>query len=122
MSVAADTSVVDLGCSELPETFPELLPGPPSLAMCLTEPPRGLADIASLVLAAPWLLRSPRGDGHPILVLPGLLASDTSTMAMRAYLRFLGCRVHGWNLGINTGPTPQVVVGLPGVLAGLADR
>ncbi|WP_258956938.1 esterase/lipase family protein [Rhodococcus globerulus] len=122
MSVAADTSVVDLGCSELPETFPELLPGPPSLAMCLTEPPRGLADIASLVLAAPWLLRSPRGDGHPILVLPGLLASDTSTMAMRAYLRLLGYRVHGWNLGINTGPTPQVVDGLPGVLAGLADR
>ncbi|MDI9917181.1 hypothetical protein [Rhodococcus sp. IEGM 1379] len=40
--------------------------------MCLTEPPRGLADIASLLLAAPWLLRSPRGtewaQGQPLPV------------------------------------------------------
>lgn len=124
MSVAAETSG-ELDWAEEPTRCSEVdpfLPGPPSLAMCLTEPPRGLADIASLLLAAPWLLRSPRGDGHPVLVLPGLLASDASTIVMRAYLRFLGYRVHGWNLGINTGPTSAVVDGLPLVLTELADR
>ncbi len=97
--------------------------GPPSLAMCLSEPTRGLVDIASLLLAAPWLLRSPRGgDGHPVLVLPGLLTSDVSTLALRTYLSFLGYRVHGWNLGLNTGPTATVVDGLPAALAEVADR
>ncbi|KDQ03372.1 hypothetical protein EN35_04305 [Rhodococcus qingshengii] len=83
---------------------------------------RGLVDIASLLLAAPWLLRSPRGDGHPVLVLPGLLTSDVSTLALRTYLSFLGYRVHGWNLGLNTGPTATVVDGLPAALAEVADR
>lgn len=122
MSVAAEVSAAEIDWVEALETAPALVPGPPSLAMCLSEPPRSLADIASLVLAAPWLLRSPRGDGHPVLVLPGLLASDAATLTLRSYLRFLGYRVHGWNLGINTGPTSAVVNGLPVVLAKLAER
>lgn len=122
MSVAAEDLAVELDWIEAPPSCPALIPGPPSLAMCLSEPPRSLADVASLVLTAPWLLRSPRGDGHPVLVLPGLLTSDAATLAMRAYLRFLGYNVHGWNLGINTGPTSAVVERLPVVLAELAYR
>ncbi len=130
MSVVAEVSAIDFAETEfdwaqrstlIREVGP-LVPGPPSLAMCLSEPTRGLVDIASLLLAAPWLLRSPRGDGHPVLVLPGLLTSDVSTLALRTYLSFLGYRVHGWNLGLNTGPTATVVDGLPAALAEVADR
>jgi len=37
----------------------------------------------------------PRGDGHSVLVLPGLLADDISTHALRTALRKLGYDVHG---------------------------
>ena len=50
----------------------------PAAALFLTEPARGLADLA-LALASPWLVAAPRGDGHGVLVLPGFMATDTST-------------------------------------------
>ena len=79
----------------------------------MTEPLRGLADLAALPLAAPWLAAAPRGDGHGVLVLPGLLASDTSTAVLRRFLGNLGYRVRGWDLGRNRGPTEAVLAGLP---------
>src|SRR2546430_10205296 len=42
------------------------------------------------------LAAAPRGDGHGVLVFPGLLAGDTSTMPLRAFLRWLGYDVRGW--------------------------
>ena len=59
--------------------------GGPSAGLFLTEPVRGLADLAALLVAAPWLATARRGDGHGVLVLPGLLASDTSTLPLRGY-------------------------------------
>ena len=68
----------------------------PAAGLLLTEPVRGLADLAAFWLAAPWLAAAPRGDGHGVLVWPGLLASDTSTVPLRQFLRWLGYDVHGW--------------------------
>jgi hypothetical protein len=65
----------------------------------VTEPIRGLADLTALLVAAPALAAAPRGDGHGVLVFPGLLAGDTSTMPLRAFLRWLGYDVRGWSLG-----------------------
>ena len=58
------------------------------------------------------LERLPKGDGHPVLVLPGFTAADGSTLQLRALLRRLGYRTYGWKLGNNLGPTPQIVRGL----------
>ncbi len=91
-------------------------PGP-SLGLLLTEPARGLAELATLPLATPWLAFAPRGDGHGVLVLPGLLASDTSTGVLRRFLRRLGYQVYGWSLGRNIGPTSEVLDELPALLA-----
>jgi pimeloyl-ACP methyl ester carboxylesterase len=44
-----------------------------------------------------------RGDGHPVLVLPGFLVSDFSTEMLRRYLSLLGYQAHGWALGFNLG-------------------
>ncbi len=90
-------------------------PGP-SAGLFLTEPVRGLVDLAALLVAAPWLATAPRGDGHGVLVLPGLLASDISTLPLRCYLGWLGYHVRGWDLGPNRGPTEEVLAGLPGAL------
>ena len=95
--------------------------GPP-LRLLLTEPARGLADLATLPLAAPWLWFAARGDGHGVLVLPGLLASDSSTAVLRRYLGLLGYQVRGWSLGRNLGPTDEVLDGLPVMLSALVSQ
>ena len=77
----------------------------PSTRLLLTEPIRGLADHAALLLATPVLAAAPRGDGHGVLVVPGLFASDSSTLPLRGFLRWLGYDVRGWDLGRNRGPT-----------------
>jgi len=94
----------------------------PALRLLLTEPARGLADLATLPLAAPWLSFAPHGDGHSVLVLPGLLATDTSTALLRGFLRRLGYDARGWNLGRNLGPTAEVLDDLPAQLSELASR
>ena len=94
----------------------------PAMGLYLSEPVRGLAGLAAMPIAAPWLAKAPHGDGHGVLVLPGLLASDASTAVLRRYLRRLGYLAAGWNLGRNHGPTGQVLAGLPRELSGLADR
>ena len=93
----------------------------PSAGLFLTEPIRGLADLAALPLAAPVLTAAPRGDGHGVVVLPGLLASDQSTAALRRFVRWLGYDAHGWDLGRNRGPTEAVLDGLPRALTAHAD-
>ena len=45
----------------------------------------------------------PRGDGHPVMVLPGFMASDQSTAVLRGYLKQLGYDSMGWELGQNSG-------------------
>jgi hypothetical protein len=94
----------------------------PSAGLLLSEPIRGLVGLAALPLAAPWLATAPRGDGHGVLVLPGLLATDTSTVPLRRFLRWLGYDVRGWDLGRNRGPTEAVLAGLPRVLLAHAGR
>src|SRR4051794_10563485 len=64
---------------------------------------RGLFELNTSLLLSPLLLRAPRGDGHPVLALPGFLASDLSMAPMRRYLKELGYDAHAWNLGRNLG-------------------
>jgi len=94
----------------------------PSAGLLLTEPARGLADAAALLLAAPVLAAAPRGDGHGVLIFPGLLAGDASTAPLRGFLRRLGYDVRGWDLGRNHGPTEAVLAGLPRALHDHAER
>ncbi len=97
-------------------------PARPSTALFLTEPARGLVDVAALLLAAPWLATAPRGDGHGVLALPGLLASDASMLPLRRYLGWLGYDVRGWDLGRNRGPTEKVLAGMPEAILAHAER
>jgi len=78
--------------------------GPRDRRLAYAEAPRALAEIASLVSAAPYLALAPRGDGHPVLVLPGLGGGDGSTLVIRRYLEAQGFATASWNLGRNLGP------------------
>ena len=78
---------------------------PPSALLALTELPRALAELGSLAAAAgPLLAAAPRGDGHPVLVLPGFMTSDASTGVLRRFLTRLGYDARTWDLGRNLGP------------------
>jgi len=64
----------------------------------------------------------PRGDGHPVLVVPGLLSSDSLIRHFRHLLTALGYEVEGWGAGINWGPTPVCWHILEQRLAAMANQ
>lgn len=69
---------------------------------------RAIVEYAHTALASPWLSLAPRGDGHSVIVLPGLVADDGSTELLRRYLRGRSYEVHGWGQGRNYGPREGV--------------
>ena len=71
-------------------------------------------QLAKLALHYPRLLSEPRGDGHPVLFLPGFTASDSSTRSLRRYFKLLGYDARGWGLGRNSG---NVALHVPQVAA-----
>ena len=44
-----------------------------------------------------------RGDGRPVMILPGFMASDQTTSRLRRSLQEAGFEAHGWGLGRNKG-------------------
>src|ERR1700740_1603102 len=97
-------------------------PSKPPSRLRLALEVRGIWEFQAFVAAYPLLQQAPRGDGHPVLVLPGLAASDVSTRPLRTYLRTQGYAAHGWKQGPNHGPRPGVEAGIDGRLAELAQR
>ncbi len=74
---------------------------PPSRLLTLAEPGRAMGELATFYALRPLLRMLPKGDGHGVLVLPGFLAGDYSTLPLRNLLRDLGYDAVGWNLGRN---------------------
>jgi len=75
----------------------------PSLLLILSELPRALLETGSLPWAAPFLLQAPKGDGHPVMLLPGFMASEFSMKPLHSYLKKLGYDPYHWELGRNLG-------------------
>ena len=95
---------------------------PPSRFLLAAARPRAAAEAVALGSTWPILRQAPRGDGHPVLVLPGFGASDVTTRPLRAFLRARGYHVHAWKLGRNLGPNPTTITGLRDRVGELARR
>src|SRR5271156_5521675 len=80
---------------------------PPGLGLLLAEM-RGIFEFNASLMMSPLLLRAPRGDGHPVLALPGFLAGDLSMTPMRRYLSELGYDAHALQMGRNLGGLSRV--------------
>src|SRR5579871_6881952 len=89
---------------------------PPGLALMLAEA-RGILEFNASLLLAPLLMRAPRGDGHPVLALPGFLASDLSMAPLRRYLAELGYDAQAWRMGRNIGGVTKMRAALRNRLA-----
>ena len=71
--------------------------------MLASEPARAALEGVAAAATAAWLLAAPRGHGQPVLVLPGLFATDAYTAPLRAYLRTMGFDARPWGAGRNLG-------------------
>jgi pimeloyl-ACP methyl ester carboxylesterase len=94
---------------------------PPGLLKLALEG-RAPWEFAALVASAPWLRQLPAGDGHPVIVFPGLGVSDFSTVPMRNFLRDRQYAPHPWRQGFNFGPREGVLEGCIDQLKGLHER
>jgi pimeloyl-ACP methyl ester carboxylesterase len=85
--------------------------------LLLAREARTAPELATfMATAGPLVLRSPRGDGHAVIVLPGLGGGDSSTIPLRWFLDRLGYRTAGWGLGTNRGFGATVRAGLDDAL------
>lgn len=85
----------------LPYDFGERDPTPPSPLRLLGET-RALLEWPRALRPLP-VRDLPRGDGHPVLVVPGFGASDRHTAPLRRALTALGYRAEGWGHDTNLG-------------------
>lgn len=74
----------------------------PSFFKALFET-RAIAELGLHYATNPLLRYLPKGDGHPVLVLPGLLASDFSTKPLRKFINKKNNYAYPWELGRNLG-------------------
>lgn len=83
---------------------------------------RTFFEAGSFALSYPLLNTAPKGDGHPVLVMPGFLASDLSTKLLRTFLKNRGYKAYGWNLGRNLGKQSDPETGCgPEIIARLEE-
>lgn len=66
------------------------------------------------LLASPLLpaVPIPAGRGQPVIVLPGYLTTDLSSIRLRRSLRAAGYEVQGWQLGRNWGGRARLLEAL----------
>lgn len=78
----------------------------PNLVWTLLEG-RSILELGSFFSLRPFLRRLPKGDGHPVIVFPGFLASEFSTRPLRGLLEDLGYEAYDWGLGRNLHFNPR---------------
>ena len=80
----------------------------PSALLLMLET-RAVWEMGAMLAATPWLRRLPKGDGHPVLVFPGMGANDLTTVPLRNFLKRLGYATQAWGQGFNFGPRDGVL-------------
>ena len=84
----------------------------------LAVPELALFPAAAVTVA----VSAPRAESRPVLVIPGFIGTDQSTLPLRAFLWSQGHRPYGWGIGRNIGPADHVVAGLDRLLVRLHQR
>lgn len=78
----------------------------PPLKLLGAEPFRAALEYAAMRLMDRRQL--PRGDGHPVVVFPGLCSDASWTGPLLSLCGELGYRPHDWGRGLNIGPRGDV--------------
>ncbi len=86
----------------------KVLVKPPSKTLLMLEFARPPWELGAHYVAQPILSLAPKGDGHMVMAIPGFLANDLTTKAMRMYLNRCGYQTSGWQQGTNYGYSEKV--------------
>ena len=78
----------------------------PSLALLGVEPFRAALEYAGMRFMNRDAL--PEGDGHPVIIFPGLAADQRSLVPLRNCCEALGYAVYDWEQGFNVGPQGDI--------------
>ena len=78
----------------------------------LAREARVAAELPRFLLRSHALGDLPRGDGHPVIIVPGFGTDDWATLPLRRALCELGYDARGWSLGRNLGMRPQIKAAL----------
>lgn len=80
----------------------------PSLLASMLSP-MGILELAVLAKRRNELRGLPKGEGT-VLIIPGFLANDATTLPLRKFLTKQGYTTYGWDMGLNIA---QIEVTLP---------
>ncbi|MDH4278361.1 MAG: alpha/beta hydrolase [Acidimicrobiia bacterium] len=84
----------------------------------LAVPELALFPVAAVTAA----ISTPSAESRPVLVIPGFIGTDQSTLPLRIFLWSQGHQPYGWGIGRNIGPADHVVSGLDRMLVRLHNR
>lgn len=87
--------------------FADQLKAPGAFLVALES--RAPFELGATLATWPLLKTAPAGDGHAVIVFPGLGAGDFSTVPLRNFLSTQGYDTYGWDLGFNFGPRDGVL-------------
>jgi hypothetical protein len=86
----------------------------PPLTLLAVEPLRAVFDFCAAKFGAAAV---PVGDGHPVVVFPGLGGAPFTTSHLRRFLTASGFGSQCWGRGVNTGPEGDFDAWLDGLEA-----
>ena len=86
-------------------TLQEVAPAP-SMKLFGMEPLRAALEYAGMRRMNKRQL--PRGDGHPVVIFPGLASDTRATAPLRNFCEELGYKAYDWGRGTNTGPQGDI--------------
>lgn len=79
----------------------------PSLSLLCWEPLRAALEYTHMRCASKTST-APRGDGHPVVIFPGLGTDRRSTAPLKDFCERQGYAAFDWGRGFNTGPDEDV--------------
>jgi pimeloyl-ACP methyl ester carboxylesterase len=98
---------------------PDIRPPHP---MLLAMEYRALMELGTFVLCRPFFSLLPRGDGHPVLIVPGFVQNESAVRPLRQALRRLGYEAHSWDQGRNLGFSKAALASLRAQAEALAGK
>lgn len=91
----------------------------PNPSLTMLEPFRAVMELAFQQFAIPHTVAT--GDGHPVILFPGLGADGMSVSILRTHCQELGYEAFDWGQGFNTGPRGELDAWLENLAERLSD-
>jgi alpha/beta superfamily hydrolase len=82
----------------------------PSLFWLMTEPGRALTELGFSFTFNSLYKNKTKGDGHPVMILPGFMSTKQSTKVLRTFIEKQGYKVYDWGLGRNLGKVEYISI------------